>query len=119
MALRWAEWRCWLARLLPGEATERSLDLHPGCAPDQSAAPELTSVSLSFPTYQRGLIAISADPSFLVGPQGPVTWRTSWGLCSYSQRVGMAPVQPWIFQIPVFQFSFRSLSPSPGPSGAS
>ena len=40
-----------------GEAMERPLDLDPGCAADQPAALELSSVSLSFPTCKMGPIA--------------------------------------------------------------
>lgn len=106
--------------VFPGEAMKRPLDLNPGYATHQSAAPEINSVSLSLSACKVGLIANSADPSSIpVGKWSPGAEKTSWGLCSYSQKMGNTPVWPWIFQIPAFQFSSGSNSPSSGPSGAS
>lgn len=102
-----------------GEAMERTLDLDPGCAADQPAAPELSSVSLSFPACKMGLMVISATPPHFRLADRVLGHRTLWRLHSCTQRVGVAPVHPCVFQMLVFQFSSWSFPPPPKPSAAS
>lgn len=102
--------------VFPGEAMKRPLDLNPGYATHQSAAPEMTSVSLSLSACKVGLIANSADPSSIpFEKQSPGAERTSWGLCSYSQRMGNIRCGLGFSKFQLFSFLLGAIPHYQGP----